>query len=388
MLPLMSAVSATNSVAPPSLTNTTLATIADRLRTAKRVVVLTHTKPDGDAIGSSIALVRAINMLPAWGSKPKAQAWYVGPLPAWLPDIVGDTPCETFEHPAMISSTLAGEASHDGKSLRSDDIDAVVITDTCSFKQLDPLQTWLTPRRAMTHVIDHHVQGDESVAALRFFDVSAAAVVQPVSELCRLLLNAPSADKLPASVAEALYLGLATDTGWFRHSNVSRRVMTLAGELLEAGANHVRLYQCVEQRETPGRLRLISKALASLDLRLDDRLAFMHLTMADQRESGANPGETGGITDFTQAIPSVMVSAMLIETPPAAPPDAATAKKPTQPIIKISLRSKSEPLPIDVNAIASTLGGGGHVRAAGAKVATTLDQTKAAIMKLVGEQLK
>lgn len=371
------------------LTNASLEQIADRLRSAKRVVVLTHSKPDGDAIGSSIALVRAINMLPAWGTKPKAQAWYVGPLPAWLRAVVGDTPHESFEQPAMISAALAGDTEKNASSLRTDDIDAIVITDTCSFKQLDPLQQWLTPRRAMCNVIDHHVQGDEAVAANRFVEVSAAAVVQPVAKLCQLLLNAPSPDKLPAPVAEALYLGLATDTGWFRHSNVSRRVMTLAGELLDAGANHIKLYQCVEQQETPGRLRLISKALSTLDLRLSDRLAFMHLTMADQRDSGANPGETGGITDFTQAIPSVMVSAMLIETPPpSAAPQDTTTKNPAQPIIKISMRSKSEPIPVDVNAIASTMGGGGHVRAAGAKVAMTIDQTKSAIMKLVAEQLK
>lgn len=367
------------------LTNATLASIADRLRTAKRVVVLTHSKPDGDAIGSSIALVRAINLLPAWGTKPKAQAWYVGPLPAWLRDVVGNTPHEAFEQPAAIAAALAGDAQPN--SLRTDDIDAIVITDTCSFKQLEPLQPWLASRRAMTNVIDHHVQGDEAVAANRFVEVSAAAVVQPVAKLCQLLLNASSADKLPATVAEPLYLGLATDTGWFRHSNVSRPVMTLAGELLDAGANHIKLYQCVEQRETPGRLRLISKALSTLDLRLDDRLAFMHLTMADQRDSGANPGETGGITDFTQAIPSVMVSAMLIETPAGQSHDQQSGAAP-QPIIKISMRSKSEPIPVDVNAIASTLGGGGHVRAAGAKVAMTIEQTKAAIMKQVAQQLK
>ena len=89
------------------LTNASLEQIADRLRTAKRVVVLTHSKPDGDAIGSSIALVRAINMLPAWGTKPKAQAWYVGPLPAWLRAVVGDTPHESFEQPAMISAAAS-----------------------------------------------------------------------------------------------------------------------------------------------------------------------------------------------------------------------------------------------------------------------------------------
>ena len=164
--------------------------------------------------------------------------------------------------------------------------------------------------------------------------------------------------------------------GWFRHSNVTRNVMELAGQLLDAGANHVRLYQTMEQNETPGRLKLISRALNSLDLRLDNRLALMTLTQDDLRESGALPGETGGLTDFTQGIASVQVSGVLLEVP---------GDKPGTRIVKISLRSK--PGPVDVNAIAGTLGGGGHVRAAGAKVKLTLDEAKDAVTRLVAEQL-
>ncbi len=367
---------------PSPLTNATIPQIAQRLRAAKRVVVLTHAKPDGDAVGSTMAMVRAINRVPSFTTRPKAEAWYFGPTPSWLADVARDgnasTPHRVFE-PPFLSLALPP----------ADDIDAIVITDTCSWMQLDPLKPFLQSRVAMTSVIDHHVQGDPSVASLRLVDTGAAAVVQPVALLCQELLDLPGADKLPPSIAEPLYLGLCTDTGWFRHSNVSRRVMTLAGELLDAGANHVRLYQLIEQRETPGRLRLISRALASLELRLNDRLALMNLTLADLRESGANPGETGGITDFTQGIPSVLVSAILIDTPPDQRPAsmAGTLDGSGSPVLKISMRSKSEPTPIDVNAIASTFGGGGHIRAAGAKTPLTLDQAKEAISKLVQQQL-
>jgi phosphoesterase RecJ-like protein len=362
--------------APSQLTNATIDQIAQRLASARRVVVLTHAKPDGDAVGSTLALVRAINRVPSFTTRPKAEAWYFGPSPAWLRDIAIDghagagateTPIRVFE-PPFIGLELPPH----------DDVDAVVITDTCSWMQVEPMRAWIEARNAMTSVVDHHVQGDPGVGSLRFVDTSAAAVVQPVALLCQALLGVSGADKLPASVAEPLYLGLCTDTGWFRHSNVSRRVMTLAGELLEAGANHIRLYQLIEQCETPGRLRLISRALASMELRLNDRLAFLTLTMKDLRESGANPGETGGITDFTQGIPTVMVSAILIETP---------SEKAAGPIIKISMRAKSEPMPVDVNAIASTFGGGGHVRAAGAKVTMSMEETKEAITRLVQAQL-
>jgi len=368
--------------APSPLTNATIAQIAQRLKSARRVVVLTHAKPDGDAVGSTLALVRAINRVPSFTTRPKAEAWYFGPSPMWLRDIALDTHASAPGTPPQETPIRVFEPPFAGLQLPPhDDVDAVVITDTCSWMQVEPMRAWIESRNAITSVVDHHVQGDAAVGSLRVVDTSAAAVVQPVALLCQELLGVTGPDKLPASVAEPLYLGLCTDTGWFRHSNVSRRVMTLAGELLDAGANHIRLYQLIEQCETPGRLRLISRALASMELRLRDRLAFMTLSMQDLRESGANPGETGGITDFTQGIPTVMVSAILIETPTDKGVQAAA------PIIKISMRAKSEPFPVDVNAIASTFGGGGHVRAAGAKVSLSMDETKDAITRLVKAQL-
>jgi phosphoesterase RecJ-like protein len=340
-------------------TNTSVEEVARTLRTARDVVVLTHAKPDGDATGSSLAVVRTLRH-----AGIRAAAHFFGPIPAWMKHISGATPHHLYENTTMPASVTA---------------DAVVIVDTGSWTQLEPMKDWLASRAVMTCLLDHHVQGNPEVASRRLIETSAAAAVQPVARLCMSLLGAASPAALPADVAESLYLGLATDTGWFRHSNVSRPVMELAGQLLDAGADHVRLYQTIEQNETPGRLRLISRALASLDLRLADRLALMTLTMEDLRESGALPGETGGITDFTQGIPSVQVSGVLMEVP------GGPGDKPGTRTVKISLRSK--PGPVDVNAIAGTLGGGGHVRAAGAKVHMSLADAKDAVTRLVAEQL-
>jgi phosphoesterase RecJ-like protein len=129
-------------------------------------------------------------------------------------------------------------------------------------------------------------------------------------------------------------------------------------------------------------LRLIGKALATIDLRLQDRLAFLHLTLDDMRAAGAMPGETGGLTDFTQTLATTVVSALITEVP-AEHRSGDTSK----PLVKISLRSKSEPVGVDVNRVAQTLGGGGHVRAAGAKMYGTIDDAKREIERLVGEQL-
>jgi phosphoesterase RecJ-like protein len=351
-------------------TNSTLEKIAARLRAARKIVVLTHVKPDGDAVGSTTALVRALNKPREWSKGPRAEAWYFGPTPPWLADVVGDTPHQ-----------LLGEKGPPDV----DGVDAIAVLDTGSWTQLEAVHQWLGPKRDLTVLIDHHVQGDPEVAAERVIDTTAAAVCQPAAELCRLVLGVADRTKLPPDVAEPLYLGLATDTGWFRHSNVSRAVMVCAGDLLEAGANHVRLFQALEQGESASRLRLLSRALATLELLDQDRLAVMTLTKKDFAESGAQPGESGGFVDFGQSISKVEVTCLLTE---ATANDYGPGVDPKAPLTKISLRSKASGHEIDVNQIAKSLGGGGHVRAAGARTSMSISDTKAAILKLVQEQTR
>ncbi len=350
---------------------TTLEQLAAWLRTCRRVVVLTHTKPDGDAVGSTIALVRALNLTdtfaPTRHGEPRSEAWYTGPKPPWLSDVAASTPHR------VLKNDSEGPPPHA-------DPDAVVILDTGSWMQLDHLGDWVRKRHDRSALVDHHVQGDADVAPLRVIDTRVAAVCQSVAELCRLILGVPSLARLPAEVATPLYLGLATDTGWFRHSNVNKSVFTTAGELIEAGAENVRLYQLVEQRETPGRLRLLSRALASLELEpLDSRgrkIAMMTLVKRDFAECGAEPGDSGGFVDFGQSMPDVQVTVLYTEA--ADPPGVLT---------KVSMRSKPGPLAIDVNAATSTLGGGGHVRAAGARVARPIGETKTLALAAIRAQV-
>ncbi len=357
-------------------TNASLAEIATSLRAARRIVVLTHVKPDGDAVGSSIGMVRALNRPSAWSKGPRAEAWYFGPQPPWLADIAGDTP-----HRVMMQGQQPPEEA-------TGVVDAVLVLDTGSWTQLEAVQPWLASRRAMTSVVDHHVSGNPEVASRLHIDTNAAAVCQPAAELARLVLDLPSLSALPADVAEAFYLGLATDTGWFRHSNVSRGVMETAGQLLDAGADHTRLYRLIEQRETPERLKLLARALASLELLDEGRLAVMKLSRKDFDQTKAQPGESGGFVDFGQSIPTVLVTCVLTEAAPGEyGPSSGTADA---PVTKVSLRSKPIGGPsntgVDVNVLAKELGGGGHVRAAGARTTMNLEQTAARVLELMRRQ--
>jgi phosphoesterase RecJ-like protein len=357
------------SESPPAspLHNADLARIAAFLKAAPRVLALTHAKPDGDALGSTLGVVRALNHLRA-GS---ATAWYFSPFPNFMSAIVAATEVRTFEVAPGVQPALPELASGD----------RVLVIDTCAWMQLGPAAPLLRGKAERVCVVDHHVSGDSDVGSLRCVQTHAAAACQIAAELCSLLLNVPI-EKLPSDVADALYLGLATDTGWFKHSNVTGDVMRCAGKLIDAGADAVRLYQLVEQTETPGRLKALAKALNTLQLRCEGHLATMHLSLDDLRAAGAQPGETGGFTDFGQNIPSVAVTALLTQMPP-------DASNPKAPNVKVSLRSKATHPSIDVNAICAKLGGGGHVRASGAKLhAASLDVAVDIIEGLVGDALR
>lgn len=340
------------------VSNATLEQVAARLREARNVAILTHSKPDGDAVGSSLALARSLARIGA-----KARPVFLPPWSPRMDPIVGATPIIKEAHGTWKREDLA-------------DVDCVAVVDTGSWTQVADAREWLEPRRARTVVVDHHAHGDPDLSALRHVDTSAAAAAQLVAEVCRQLLNVPRCSRLPLEVAEPLYLGLATDTGWFRHSNVTSDVMRMAAELIDAGVDQNRLYRLIEQNDSPKRLLLIQRALASLRLISNNRVAIMSVTAADIAACEAGQDELGGLTDLPQTVGSVRVVAVLTELEPQ--------------LVKISLRSKAVEPPeqaVDVNAIAQTLGGGGHVHAAGAKLKLSLAAARERVTQALQDAL-
>lgn len=338
-----------------------VAEMADWIGSMRTCVLLTHVKPDGDALGSTLALARTINLVRRTsGAVSAAECWYGAPLPEWAPHLMGSTKCRAVEPGQPVPGAF--------------DPEAVVICDTGSWAQLDPFRTFIEERLERTAIIDHHLQGDPEVADHRLIDTSAAAVVQPVGEVCCRLLGVSSPARLPVEIASPLYVGLATDTGWFRHSNVDARVMRMAADLLEAGVEHTSLMELIEQNDRPSRLRLMQRALASLEMIDDKHAAVMSLTSTDFRECGAAPGESGGFVDIPRTVPSIRVVALLTEQ------EDAQGK-----FTKVSMRSKPEGWngadPVDVNAVCQKLGGGGHARAAGARIRAPLAEAKKVLVE-------
>lgn len=346
------------------VSNATVADVARRLRAAKTVAVLTHAKPDGDAVGGTLALARALERAGA-----RATCVYPAPCFGVFDSFIGATPV------VLPPLGEAAASAHLRAALPTPD--AVAIVDTGSWAQVADARAWLEPMRERAVVIDHHPTGDAEIASLRLIRTSAAAVAEIVADVCVALLGVRGASELPAEIAEPLYLGLATDTGFFRYSSVTPATLRLAADLMEAGADHNRVYETAEQSDKPARLRLLGRVFSNVELHAGDRLAALTIQLEDLRASGADLEDAGHLTDTMLAVRSVRAVAVLTEVEGG--------------IVKVSLRSKPPspvaPRAVDVNAVARSLGGGGHVRAAGAKLRAGVADAKRQVIEALTKAL-
>jgi len=318
-----------------------LAQIADRIRSAERIAVTTHVKPDGDAVGSTLALARAIEHL-----GKTALVWYSGPL------------MDVFK--SVIEQTTVHVVSEMHQP--PDDVDLILITDTGARSQLKDLADWLSRHAGKIAIIDHHIQGDADLSDCRVVEPKAAAAAEIVADLIELL-----AVPLSRSIAEPLYLGIATDTGWFRFSNTTSKTLRLAAKLIDAGVDHADLFRRIEQTDPPGRLRLLARALTSLEIVGRGRAAVLTLRQADYQASDATSDDTHGFSDLPLAVESIEVACVIAET--------------RSGHVKLSLRSKPGPNAVDVNQVARLFGGGGHARASGAKIDRPIDEVRPKVVE-------
>lgn len=339
------------------LTNTTVDDLARELRGASRVLVTTHQKPDGDALGSVLAVVRACQAIGV-----AAEGWVVDPCEGNLRSFEGAT------HVAHVHPRRP--------ELPADAFDLAVVVDTGAWTQLEVIAPWLRARHDRVIGFDHHARGDQ-VAARRVVDVGCGSCTALLARLVDALgvpLAAGADERGRGSIAEALYMGLATDTGWFRFPNARAAEFALAARLLEAGVDKDAMYQQIEQSSRAERVELQGCALSSLEMIASGRIALMRLRADDFAETGAMLEETAGIVNIPMEIAAVRASVLAVEDTQAG-------------VIKLSFRSKpadDSGTFIDVNELASRFGGGGHVHAAGAKQQGTLDEVIARVRAAVG----
>jgi phosphoesterase RecJ-like protein len=327
-----------------------LSVIARTLMSSRRVLLLTHVRPDGDALGSVASTKLALEQRGV-----AAESLLLSKLPSKYAFV--------FERAGM-THTDATEGLPAIEWFRG--FDAVLVLDTGTWSQLPGLDRVLPELTVPVMVIDHH-RTQEPWGVARWVDTTASAAGEMVMDLVRAL--GATTDR---RIAQALFVAIATDTGWFQFSNTTPRTMRAAAELMEAGVDTDELYQLIYQNERAPRLMLQARAMQTLKLHAEGRLATIAIRAADFKELGADVPDTENLVNIPLQVRSVELSAIFTETPTPGP-------------IRVSLRSKGR---VDVAKFAEQFGGGGHARASGLKLDGTLDEAvdrvTAALLRMLG----
>jgi bifunctional oligoribonuclease and PAP phosphatase NrnA len=304
--------------------------IINTLSNCKRVLVTTHVRPDGDALGSTAALVLGLKQ-----KNIQAEVLLLSHLPRKYAFVYNDNQIPFHDAETAWPANLS-----------LDQYDCLCVVDTGTWSQLPGLKDRALAYTKPKLVIDHHLT-QEDWADHKLVVKEAAAAGEIVAEILESWEV-----KIDAPLASALYVAIASDTGWFQFSNTRPFTMRLAATLMEAGVDTDRLYQLLYQNERKERVALQARALNSMELLKDGRLAVIRITKADFEATGANVPDTENLINLPLQIATVEVSILMTEPADFGP-------------VRISLRSKGQ---IDVAKFAEQFGGGGHARASGLKL--------------------
>lgn len=303
------------------------------------VLVLGHRRPDGDCIGSQVALTRALLAL-----GKDARAVNQDPVPRTLQKFVGDTP---FFPPDQVAD---GEYQ--------------VITVDCADHQR--VGDALINRFSKVDLnIDHHVSNTQ-YGENNFILPDACATGEI---LAKFFFD--SKYQVDKTTAEALYLGICTDTGQFCYSATNASVFEVCRMLCEAGANPSGIAHELYEKEKPGRIQLLQRFLASFQMEYDNRVCIGSIMGKYYTETGTKPEDAENFVDYARSLDGVEIGVLLEER---------NGK------IKGSFRAKDENLRVDL--LAKEFNGGGHTCAAGFNVDGTIDHFYPSLVDAIGRHLE
>lgn len=307
-------------------------------------VISTHMRPDGDALGSALALAAGLRQM---GKSAKVI------LPSSLPPRYArlDPQHQLMEYEPPLEQQIGS-------------VDAIIVVDTGTWNQLGKFGEWMRRQEAAKLVIDHHLTQD---------DLKAEQLVDATAEACGRLIHQGLAAlrvKMTGEIASLLFIALAMDTGWFHHRNVSTGTFALAAELIAAGASPDQLYQEFFDSNTLGRQRLAGFVLQNLQLAHGERVCHASVCLADYQSVGARPADSEDLVNLTLSVTGVQVGALFLEQPAGG--------------TKVSLRSRGQ---LDCSKLAERFGGGGHAAAAGAIIQAALPEVRQKILAAIQEVL-
>lgn len=297
-------------------------------------IILTHTSPDGDTLGSAYAL--------ALGLMSMGKRAYV-----------------------VCSDDIPNRYDYFVKKVQLSPIDykTIVAVDVADPKLLGELYSTCKDRVELC--IDHHIS-NTGYAAKLYLDDKASATAECIYEILKMLKV-----EITPLIAECLYTGIATDTGCFKYSNVTEKTHLITAELYKKNINAAEINRLMFDTKSKARLELEKMVLETAEFHFDNRCIVLTVTDEMQKKSGCEPSDLEGVAVISRSVEGVVVGVSI--------------KQNDEKTYKISLRTYD---PINASAICGTLGGGGHKGAAGCTLTGELGEVKAQILSAVKSALE
>jgi phosphoesterase RecJ-like protein len=312
--------------------------IADAIHARQRFIVTSHERPDGDSIGSELAMTYALRAL---GKTVRV----VNSDPA-------PPPLQTF--PGVADIEIADEI--DGE------FDAVIVMECGDLSRTGVRGL----ERFFLINIDHH-PGNSGYGDIKWFDDSAAACGEMVFALIRAL-DVP----LSVDIATHIYIAIVTDTGSFHYGNISPHTFDICRQAVEAGVNPVDVARSVYDSNNMGRLKLFGSVLRSMQIDPSGRIAIVYLDQEMASEAGGTYEDTEGLVNLPLTVKEIQAVVFFKRMEGGGEE------------YRVSLRSKGE---VDIGSVAKEFGGGGHKNAAGCTVTGTIDSLQRTFVQMIDQAI-
>jgi bifunctional oligoribonuclease and PAP phosphatase NrnA len=317
--------------------------IINHLKNSNHIIIASHKNPDGDAIGSLIAMGLALEAL-----NKNITLYNESPIPSayrFLPSV------ERIVRQIKETNTY----------------DTAIILDCADFQRIGKISSVISKIPVIIN-IDHHIT-NTIFGNLNLIDTSACATAEIIYNLL-IEMALPISN---SAIATSIYTGILTDTGSFRFSNTKKSAFAICEKMVEAGVDPYNVAQHVYGRYSLGRIKLLNMALESIEISDNGKMSMMILTKGMLDETGTLPEDIDGLINYAKSIENVKVAALIHEL--------SNRKKVSEKLgdYHVSLRSDGT---VDVAVIAGSFGGGGHNRAAGFNIESTLSDIKTQMLNI------
>ncbi len=356
--------------------NATFAEIGDAIARHQKFLVLSHMRPDGDALGCQIAMTLALQKLgkevTTWNEDGMFEKlrFLPGAELVIVSGSAGVPPAGSGILPGLVSGESGGKmppAAGETPAL-PETFDVVIVLDTAvqervgtPLKSVGSAKLWIN--------IDHH-HSNPAYGDLSYIDAQAPATGQILFELFTAL-----GWEIDAAMAENLFVAISTDTGSFQYPSTTARTYEIGAELIKRGADVGRISRDLYDSYPLRRVQLLRSLLNELTFSSDNRVASFALTQAAAQSIGVIPEDNEGLIDHIRAVEGVIIAIFFEELPGK-----------DEGRIRISMRSKDPK--ISASAICQHFGGGGHILASGARVRGSLEEVRRQVLEYTDHEIR